>query len=260
VGNVSTISAITNAASYTPGAISPGEIIAIFGDNIGPMPAVGLSISNGFVQTSLGGVTVTIDGQAAPIVYASTSQVSVQVPYEVTLGTQAQGTGKTFVLTYGTATPAQTIVDTVPTAPGLFTLNSSGVGAALVLNYNSVSGDYSINSKTNAAAIGSTVVFFLTGEGDYASSAYSPETGFIVPLTPPAMTGAYPELGTLPTVSIGGTVATTVDYAGPIPGSMLGLLQVNAVVPAGASTGNSVPLSVTIGTTQTQANVAIAIN
>jgi uncharacterized protein (TIGR03437 family) len=104
------------------------------------------------------------------------------------------------------------------------------------------------------------VVFFLTGEGDYASSAYSPETGFVVPLTPPASTGAYPELGTLPTVTIGGTTVTTVAYAGPIPGSMLGLLQVNAVVPTGATTGNAVPLNVTIGSTQTQANVAIAIH
>ena len=95
VGNVSTISAITNAASYIPGAISPGELIAIFGDNIGPAAPLGLSISNGFLQTSLGGVTVTIDGQAAPIVYASTSQVSVQVhATRSRQGTQAQGTGQ----------------------------------------------------------------------------------------------------------------------------------------------------------------------
>jgi uncharacterized protein (TIGR03437 family) len=254
VGNASSIAAITNAASYIPGTISPGEIIAIFGDNIGPATAADLSISSGFVTTSLGGVTVAIDGKSAPIVYASSSQVSVQVPYTVT-----QGTGKTFVLTYGTATPASTTVDIVATAPGLFTLNASGAGAALVLNYNAATGDYSINSSTNPAAIGSTVVFFVTGEGDYASAAYSPETGFVVPLTPPVATGVYPELSTLPTVSIGGTVATTVSYAGPIPGSMLGLLQLNVVVPVGATAGNAVPLIVTIGTTQTQANVAIAI-
>jgi trimeric autotransporter adhesin len=260
VGNVSTISAITNAASYIPGAISPGEIIAIFGENLGPAAAADLTISGGFVETSLGGVTVTIDGQAAPIVYASSSQVSVQVPYAARLGTQALGTARTFVLTYGTATPASTTVDIVATVPGLFTLNASGAGAALVLNYNAATGAYSINSSSNPAAIGSTVVFFLTGEGDYASSAYSPETGFIVPLTPPASTGVYPQLSTPPAVSIGGTVATAVNYAGPIPGSMLGLLQLNVVVPAGANTGNAVPLSVTIGTTQTQANVAIAVN
>ena len=260
VGNASVITAITNAASYVPGAISPGEIIAIFGENIGPPAAALLSINAGFVQTSLGGVTVTIDGQAAPIVYASNSQVSVQVPYNARLGTQALGTARTFVLTYGTATPANTTMDIVAAAPGLFTLNASGAGAALVLNFNAATGAYSINSSTNPAAIGSTVVFFLTGEGDYAGGTYAPETGFIVPLTPPVATGVYPQLSPLPTVNIGGTPAVTVSYAGPIPGSMLGLLQLNVVVPVGATTGNAVPLNVTVGAVQTQANVTIAIH
>lgn len=259
VGNVSVINAITNAASYATGAVSPGEIISIFGDNIGPAPPVELSVSGGYVQTTLGGVTVTIDGVAAPIVYVSPSQVSVQVPYEARLGTQALGTARTFVLTYGTATPASTTVDIVATAPGLFTLNASGVGQALVLNYNAVTGNYSINSSQNPAAIGGIVVFFLTGEGDYAGASYTPETGLVVPLTPPVATGVYPELATLPTISIGGTVATTVNYAGPIPGSMLGLLQVNVVVPAGATKGNAVALNATVGTTQTQSNTTIAV-
>ena len=258
VGNVSVISAITNAASYLTGAISPGEIISIFGQNIGPAVPVQMSVAGGFAQTSLGGVTVTIDGQSAPIIYASSSQVSVQVPYAAQLGTQAQGTARTLILTSGTATPAQTNVDIVTTAPGLFTLNASGAGAALVLNYNAATGTYSINSSTNPASIGSTVVFFITGEGDYASGTYAPETGFIVPSAPPL--GGLPQLNPLPSVSIGGTVATSVNYAGPIPGGLLGLLQLNVVVPTGATTGTAVPLVVTLGPTQTQANVTIAIH
>ncbi len=254
VGNVSLISAVTNAASYTQGSVSPGEIIAIFGQNIGPSPAATLTISNGYVGTSLGGVGVTINGIAAPILYVSPEQASVQVPYEVTAGSQ------TLVLTYGTATPASTTVNVGTTAPGLFTLNASGAGAALVLNYNATSNTYTLNSKQNPAPIGSTVVFFVTGEGEYAGTTYSPEDGFVVPLTPPVATGVYPQLGTPPTVSIGGTAVTTVSYAGPIPGSMLGLLQVNAVVPVGASTGNSVPILVTIGGTSTQAGVTMAVN
>jgi uncharacterized protein (TIGR03437 family) len=258
VGNVSTISAITNAASYALGAISRGEIIAIFGENIGPSVPAQLSVAAGFVQTNAGGVTVTIDGVAAPILYASGSQVSVQVPYTARLGTAALGTARTLILTYGTATPAQTNVDIVAAAPGIFTLNASGTGAALVLNFNAVTSTYSINSSTNPAALGSTVVLFLTGEGDYASSAYSPETGFIVPLTPPVSTGVYPQLNPLPAVTIGGASAA-VNYAGPIPSSMLGLLQINTVIPQGATTGSAVALSISIGAVQTQSNVTIAV-
>lgn len=253
VGNVSNITAITNGASFQQGSVSNGEIISLFGQNIGPAAAAELAISNGYVQTALGNVSVTIDNVPAPIVYVSASQVSVQVPYEAQSGSQ------TLILTYGTATPAQATVDIVAAAPGVFTLNSTGAGPALVLNFNSTTGAYSINSAQNPAAIGDTVVFFVTGEGDYAGSAYSPETGLVVPLTPPVATGVYPQLATLPTVSIGGTVVTNVAYAGPIPGSMLGLLQVNAVVPVGAATGNAVPLLVTIGATSTQANVTMAV-
>jgi uncharacterized protein (TIGR03437 family) len=253
VGNVSAISAITNGAGYQAGPVSPGEIISIFGQNIGPSAAATLGISAGYVQTSLGGVGVTIGGIAAPMVYVSAEQVSAQVPYTVPTGNQ------TLVLTYGAATPASATVNVAATAPGLFTLNSSGAGAALVLNYNATTNAYSINSSQNPAPIGSTVVFFLTGEGDYASATYAPETGFLVPLTPPVATGVYPQLAAPPTVSIGGTAAVSVPYAGPIPGSMLGLLQVNAVVPVGASKGSAVPLLVTIGGNPTQAGVTMAV-
>ncbi len=255
VGNAPSIGAITNAASYATGAISPGELITIFGQNLGPTNPAPLSIVSGYVQTSAGGTTVTIDGQAAPITYASNVQVTVQVPYTVQLGT-----AKTVILDSGTGTPAQTMIDIVAAAPGIFTLNASGSGQALVENFNATTLTYSVNSSNNPAKIGSTITFFLTGEGDYAGSVYSPETGMIVPATPPA-SGAYPQLSPLPAVTIGG-VPANVAYAGPIPTGMLGLLQINAVVPAGVATGSAVPLVVTIGTApgvQAQANLTMAV-
>lgn len=260
VGNASTITAVTNAASYATGAVSPGELIAIFGQNIGPEAAGLLTVANGYAATSVGGVTVTIDGQNAPILYAGASQVTVQVPYNARPGTAAQGTARPVVLTYGTATPAQAQLDIVAAAPGVFTAGGTGNGgAALVLNYDPVAQAYSLNSATTPAKVGSTVVFFLTGEGDYASSVYGPETGFIVPLTPP-VGGAYPQLNPPPTVTIGGVATAPVAYAGPIPGSILGLVQINAVVPAGATTGVAAPLTVTIGAAQAQANLTISIS
>jgi len=66
-----------------------------------------------------------------------------------------------------------------------------------------------------------------------------------------------------PVVTIGGQAAdpTNVNfYAGPIPGSILGLLQINAVVPVGASTGVAVPVVVTIGGNSTQAGVTLAVH
>jgi uncharacterized protein (TIGR03437 family) len=259
IGNASIISGIANGASFATGSLSRGEIVAIFGQNLGPSIPVQLTVAAGFAQTSLGGVTVTISGQPAPIVYASSMQLNVQVPYNSTLGTAALGTAQAVTVTYGTATPASAKVDIVAGAPGLFTLNGSGSGAALVLNFDTPTATYSVNSSKNAAAAGSTIVFFLTGEGDYASAAYPVETGFLVPLTPPVLTGLFPQLNPLPTVTIGGVAATSVTYAGPIPGDLLGLLQINAVVPTGAAIGPTAPLSVTVGALPTQANVTISL-
>jgi uncharacterized protein (TIGR03437 family) len=51
-----------------------------------------------------------------------------------------------------------------------------------------------------------------------------------------------------------------VAYAGPIVGSIMGVLQINVVVPVGSTTGTQVPVSVTIGGNQTQANITLAIH
>jgi uncharacterized protein (TIGR03437 family) len=64
-------------------------------------------------------------------------------------------------------------------------------------------------------------------------------------------------------VTIGGQAVDTTNtnyYAGPIPGSMIGLLQINAVVPTGASTGVAVPVVITIGGNSTQAGVTLAVH
>lgn len=104
------------------------------------------------------------------------------------------------------------------------------------------------------------MVLYLTGEGDYASAAYPVRTGLIVPLTPPP--SGYPQVLPSPVVSIGGVNARPTDliYAGPIPGCLLGLLQINVKVPVGAATGDAVPLSVSVDGVATQGGVTISVH
>ena len=83
-----TITKVTNAASYAAAGVSPGEIITLFASDpahpIGPATPVGLTLdSTGNVSTSIGGVQVTVNGFACPMIYASASQVSAVVPYEI---------------------------------------------------------------------------------------------------------------------------------------------------------------------------------
>ncbi|HTC35123.1 MAG TPA: IPT/TIG domain-containing protein [Bryobacteraceae bacterium] len=257
VTSAPSIAGIFSAASYASATVSPGELVTIFGTNIGPPIPASLTITNGYVNTSLNGVSVTIDGVAAPVLYVSANQVTVQVPYEVTTPSVDN-----VVLTNGGNPPANSTVTTALTAPGIFTANGSGTGEAAALN-NGATGTITLNSGTNLAVIGEIVTLYLTGEGDYNLPGLSgvpgqTNTGYIIPtsITPP-----LPELAPLPTVTIGGVDASAgVTYAGVVPGSILGVLQINVTIPTGAATGTAVPVTVTIGGNTTQANVTLGIH
>ena len=58
-------------------------------------------------------------------------------------------------------------------------------------------------------------------------------------------------------VTIGGQNAKAL-YAGAAPGLVAGLLQVNAVVPAGVASGDQ-PIVVTVGTVASQTGVTVAV-
>jgi uncharacterized protein (TIGR03437 family) len=127
--------------------------------------------------------------------------------------------------------------------PGVFTVDSTGTGLGAIVNQ-----DGTVNGAVNPAARGSVVSIFATGEGQ---------------TSPPGVTGSVTGSGLKTplqqvTVAIGG-IGATVQYAGSAPGSVAGLLQVNAVVPAGVSPGSAVPVIVSVGGISSQAGATIAV-
>jgi uncharacterized protein (TIGR03437 family) len=228
--------------------------VAIFGSNIGPSAPGTMTITAGFVDTTLGGVSVKVDGQNAPILFESQNQVNIQIPYEVTLGA-----AKTVVLTNGANPPANATVTIAAAVPGVFTSDPAnpGAGQAAVLNYNASTGQYSLNTSANPAKLGDTIVLYATGEGDYPGGSFvvPSHTGYIVP----AGLITLPQLAPPPTVMIGGAAAT-VTYAGPVVDSITGVLQLNVVVPAASTTGTAVPVSVSVGGISSQSNVTISVH
>ncbi len=124
-----TINGVTNAASYATGAISPGELITIFGTAIGPpTPAYAITDpATGKLATAIGGVQVFFNGIAAPMIYASSTQVSAVVPYEMA------GIATPLVwIKYAGQTSNGFQLTSATTAPGLFTQNSSGSGPGAI--------------------------------------------------------------------------------------------------------------------------------
>jgi uncharacterized protein (TIGR03437 family) len=241
------VQATVNAASYAPGAVSLGELVTIFGSSIGPSTPSGMSVIGGFATQILQNVSVAIDGKNAAMVYVSQNQITVQVPY-----TAGIGLAKAVVINNG-GVFATGVVDVAAVSPGIFALDGSGLGQAAALTFSMQTGLFALNGTTSPAHAGDIVILYLTGEGDYAT-AIVPRTGYIVP----ANLNPLPQLSPLPTVTIGGAAAI-VQYAGPAPGGILGVLQVNAVVPAASTIGVAVPVIVTIGNVSTQAGVTLVI-
>ena len=235
-----TLSAVTNAASYAEGAISPGEIVTLFGSGMGPATLTSLQLSpdGQYVTNSLAGTQVLFDGNPAPMIYASASQVSAIVPYALTGAMTTQVT-----VSYQGAASRAMAVAVAPSAPGIFSLDSSGAGPGAILNQ-----DFSVNSASNPAARGSAVMIYATGEGQTTPAGgdgkLSDPSALATPLLPVS-------------VQIGG-VAAQVLYAGAAPGLVAGVLQVNVLIPAGAPAG-AVPVAITVGANQSQMNVTVAV-
>jgi len=226
-----------NAASFQGGAVAPGQIITLFGSNLGPPQLQTAQLdSTGRIATNLAGVQVLFNGAPAPIVYASATQTSAIVPYEVS----GSSSVAMFVQVGGSSsTPVQ--LNVTDSAPGLFTANSAGTGPLAAFNQ-----DSSINTVSNPAKPGEAVVFFGTG-GGLTNSALD---GVIA--------GSNPPQPVLPvSVTIGGLPATVV-YAGGVSGQTAGLLQLNVMVPASAPSG-LLPVVLTVGANSSQWGATIAV-
>jgi len=160
VSSTPVVQAVVSAASYASGPRGLGELVSLFGSGIGPATPTSFTISNGYVTQNLANTSVTIDGKSAAMVYASSDMITVQVPYDATIGTQRN------VVVNNNGTIAQGKVDIAPAAPGLFTLDGSGIGQAAALTFNMKTSQLSLNGATSPLHVGDIAVLYMTGEGD----------------------------------------------------------------------------------------------
>jgi uncharacterized protein (TIGR03437 family) len=236
------VNTVTSAASYDSTAVSPGEMVAIFGQGLGPATGVNLQLdSNGLLTTSLGGTQVFVNGNPAPLVYAAEKQVNAIVPYEV-----AQSQTASVVLVYqgNASAPSQIAISAVK--PGIFTGNSSGSGQGAIVNQ-----DHSVNGPAHPAPRGQYVTIYATGEGV---------------TTPPGVDGRVSDAAGTPlpkvaascSATVGGQTAA-VSYCGEAPGFTAGFLQMNVLVPESVAPGNAVPVTITVGGVTSQPGVTLVV-
>ena len=238
-GPIPKITDVTSAASYAH-VYAPGQMVVVWGTGLGPTGKASLQLdSNGLVSTSVSGVGILFDGIPAPIVYVTATQCSAVVPY---FGATNSTTHVQVEYQGVRSNPFQITLS--PTAPGLFTADSSGQGQASATDSDGVTS----NSAASPARPGSVVILWATGEG----------------LTDPPGVDGRLAAGVVPkplaavSVNIGGLPAT-VQYAGAAPGDMPGLFQINAQIPANLQPGDKVPVLVTVGAGTSPSGVTLAV-
>jgi uncharacterized protein (TIGR03437 family) len=200
---------IVGAAGFSGGGVSPGEIVAIFGRNIGPPAGIepGFDPSTGRLPTKVNGVQVFFGDHPAPLFFVRGDQINAQVPFEVA------GLSEMPVrVVFGETESNRAMVRVLAAHPGVFDFINNQ--------------DLTRNSAQNPEAPGNVVVLAVTG------------TGLLSPVLltgQPAPAGLF-SVPSLPVeLTIGGEPAP-IEFIGAAPG-FVGLIQINARIPPGLAAG-----------------------
>lgn len=214
---------VVNAATNSPftAQLSPGEVITLYGSGLISGPTV---TSPAPFPNTLGGAQVLITPSGAtaplnaPIYFASPTQISAVVPYNIPTNTSVVS-----VQVVNNGAQSNTVNSYIgSTSAGVFTVPPGGLGNGAVLH-----ADYSLVSSSSPAKVGETVLIFLTGLGAVS----------------PSVTAGAPAPSSAPLAQVTNTVnvyidsqPATVSFAGLAPG-LGGLYQLNVVVPSGVTSG-----------------------
>ena len=190
--------------------IGPGEMVRINGKGLGPATPAGAQLDpSGKISTSIAGTRVLFDGVPAPLISVSDSAIVCMSPFAI--GDRASTSVQ--IERNGVAAPGVSVaVRPVAAQPDVLAIANP---------------DGTANSQSNPAHWGQTITLYVTGFGDTVPSVPDGSL-YQAPLPSPAV----PLFGLF-------------SYAGPAPGMVAGIWQVN--VPLSTPQGrpsNPVPIEV----------------
>ncbi len=200
---------VVNGASFAADvAVSPGELVTVFGTNFSPAAEYAASP----LPANLNGLEVSVKGDLAPIVFANGTQVNLQLPWDTKLGTAVMAVSENSVVSNAEN------VQVIPASPGIFLYNGNLAVAQ--------DASYQLITTGSPATPGSTIIVYMTGPGPLNLPLSRGEAAPASPLS-------YVQSTIAATV---GSSAAHVSFAGMSPG-FVGLLQVNVDLPAGLAAG-----------------------
>ena len=241
---------VVNIANGAAEAVSGGDIVAIYGNQLAPTGTAATNASTPLAK-NLGGVQVLVNGTPAPLFYVSPGQINFQVPYTVNGGVTVQ------VVSNGQSGNTRS-------------LNVTGAMPRLLYFVSFIQGGYGIIVN---ARDGSLVLPTGTNVPGFASHPAKPGETLIIygigfgPTTPVAVEGQASNSS--PLQSIAGATATfgggfggratsvASGFTGLTP-TAVGLYQANVTIPDDTPLGPAVPLTLTVNNVSTN-NVVVAI-
>jgi uncharacterized protein (TIGR03437 family) len=221
------ITAVARSTDFLAGPIAPGELVTIFGANLGPTLGVSAQFdATGHLPRLLSGSKVFIGGKAAPLLYSTANQIGAIVPFGIT------GTTTPVQVQNGSAYSAPVDVPVAAASPAVFSMDGTGGRIGAIINQ-----DGTLNTFSHPAPKGSVVTMYATGVGQ---------------TNPGGVDGQISGAGSLPVPLL--PVTATIDnkaadvlYAGAAPGMVAGVIQLNLRIPSTASSGQD-QITVTAGT------------
>lgn len=240
------IASVVGSTTKQP-VLSPGAWVSVSGKHLSTPPITAQANTAGLYPTTLGNSQVTFNGIPAPLLYVSNDRIDCIVPFGVSSGETIEVV--VIRLQAGQASPFPSEPVTLPlqpTSPGMFTVDQSGSGAAIIENVDSVNQFLTTpNSESNPASVGSTIRLRATGVGMWN---FPLADGAAVLSIAGSLAGkSYNPVAPVGTISlfIGGQSATLL-HVSPAVGYAAGMLQIDAAVPEGIGPGAQ-PIVLKIG-------------
>jgi uncharacterized protein (TIGR03437 family) len=243
-----TILGMANVAAMTvsPG-VAPGEIVSIYGANLGPAQgASGTYDSTGHIPTNLAGTQIYFNSIPGPVLYAGANQINAIAPFEITGQTvnvtvQANGVASNTPILPEPAADPQVFQVLDPKSPNY--------GWAIAVNQ-----DGTLNSQQNPATPGSIETVFLNGAGLLTPA---PSDGERAPAYLNAVLPVSVQLGVgyFAGTPFGTWLPCQVLYAGSEPDEVAGKLQINFQIPSQSAEGGPGTFRVAVGAFQSTFNL-----
>lgn len=214
-----------NAAPGGASLLAPGSLVSVFGERLSNSTEQATTLP---LPTTLGGVSVLVNGIPAPLLFVSPGQVNLQIPWEITTNAVS------LVASVGGVAGNAISANIGPYSPGVFAVVHNADGSLVTPDKPVVAGEF--------------LLIFANGLGP-VDPPENGATGRPAPASPLASTREAP------VVTIGGARGEVL-FSGLTPG-FVGLYQINLRVPTGIPAGSGTPLVVSVGG-QTTAPLALA--